>query len=231
MTFDNAGNTFIVELMTNVYTVFSDAKHSVASHFSTPESQKRLESVRYAFVNPSTMAQQLYGDNYRSSVRVPGYYDPNSHTIFLNKKTLPQISTQTAYVICYHELVHSVSAHHEVKTAGYQAFQSGIKIEVFSPRGYRCYHRALNEGMVQYLTAHNNHLPSQKYAYAKEVAIVERLAEDLGHAIIYNTMTSGDWRDFKKQLDTRYGSHTFHLLSGYMDKKQYAKAHALLDRI
>ncbi len=228
MTFDKTQYTFIVELMTNVYTVFSDAKHTIASHFQNNAAQQRLQTVRYELVDAATMAQHLYGDNYRSSVRVPGYYDPNSHTIFLNKKTLPQTAPETAYIICYHELVHSLSAHHEIKTTEYQAFQSGIKIEVFSKRGYRCYHRALNEGMVQFLTTQNAHVPSDKYAYAKEVGIIEKIADTLGRAIIHHTITTGDWRIFKKKLDDYYGAQTFQKLSAHMDKKQYTQAHMLL---
>lgn len=175
------------------------------------------------------MANHLYGDNYRSYVRVPGYYDPNSHTIFLNKKTFSRTSAQTAFIICYHELVHSLSCHRVVKTKRYQAFQSGIKIERFSPKGYSCLHRALNEGIVQYLTAYYNRIPVEDYAYAKEVALVQQIATTLGHEFIQATLTRGTWRVFKYRFEQHYGANTFECFSQLMDTKHYTEARQILN--
>jgi hypothetical protein len=216
--------------MTNVYTVFSAAKHNIASDFPQHMSQTRLARTHHAVVNPNVMASDLYGDNYRSTVRIPGYYNPNNHTIYLNKKTLPTLSEQTAYIICYHELVHSISAHRVKKTADYQLFQSGLKRETFQGGRYRCLHRLFNEGIVQYLTTYYAGVSSDNYAYAREVALVELLVADLGHDLIKNTLLDGNCENLQAHFDAHYGTGSFTRFSTLLDKKAYERAEKIITK-
>jgi len=208
--------------------IFLAAQKKIIEDFSCPIVSDRLESIDCCLDTASSLSRNLRQDNYRDTTRIPAYYDPNNHTVFLNRSCLAFTPEKIIFVICYHELVHGASLHVNYDLPGVSVFQSGIKFERYHKRNYRCFNRLLNEGIVQFLTVDNNQLSVQDYAYVKEVMIVQELVHQLGLTVVKKALLYEQYTQLKTRFEERFGPSSFTTFTQDIDQKQYHKAYHFL---
>ncbi len=208
---------------------FDAAKEKLIQHIPCPIIAARIKRISVASTDTAHINKNLRHDQYRRFVRVPAYYDPNNHTVYLNTPVIRRGPHLTRYIICYHELLHGASVHRNYKTSlGTHVFQSGIKIERFSQKSYRCINRQLNEGCIQYVATHNNNVPSNRYGYAEEVALVEKLALVIGRDVIHSALFYGKLDHLITEFEAVFGRKTFALFSRHLDRRNYQAAREIL---
>jgi hypothetical protein len=206
--------------------IFAEATSIVSTHFNTPELNQSLTHVEIDVVDSKGMAESLNLDNYRLKSRVPAYYNPNNHTIYLNKDILYKLKPSTILNICYHELLHAISAHKTWNEKRKTFFQSGLKLEIYEFSTYKCKNRALNEGIVQYFT--NKHTNAPEPAYLNEVSLVGHVTSVLGENTFQNALLTGDHNQLQQKFDAIYGINKFEQFSAALDKKEFIFAASLL---
>lgn len=215
-------------LPTLIDSLFINAKQRLTNGLPAPELHARLSTLAMEVVAPATMVHNLTGDNYRNYTRIPAYYDPNTHTIFINRAIVPDVNEKTLYTICYHELVHGASYHSTYTEGDAQVFQSGIKTERYGDGWYTCAHRLLNEGIVQYFTVKHTNQNHENLAYKHEVAIVKQLIEKLGEPVISRALYYGTVTELEDVFNRNFGAGTFFTFSRHIDKRRYSEAEAMV---
>lgn len=191
--------------------------------------RNRVAQVTVSVKDASDMAKNINGDNYRRYLNIPAYYDPNDHTVFLNRQALTRTSEATNFIICYHELIHGASVHKNYRNErGSYIFQSGVKIERYGKRTYTCKNKLLNEGLVQFFTVHYNQVRANDYGYAQEVRLVTVIAEHLGTAILEQALFYGEYDKLCTEFDAHFGTGSFARFSSALDRRDYRKAESIL---
>ncbi len=186
-----------------------------------------LTKVERVIIRKARTIKRPSDDHYQVSSRVPAYYNPNNHTVYLNEIVLKRVSAAKAYNVCYHELVHAISNHHTWKHTSRSYFRSGVKIEVYYSNNYECKHRALNEGITQYLT--NTNTEATEPAYQNEVVLVQKIAKTLGKRVLVEAVVLGKGNILQNLFDARYGQDSFEHFSSCLDKKDYQTANNIID--
>jgi hypothetical protein len=213
-----------------VQDIFYRAHNKLLEDLSCSTVESRMHNIHVQIVTSQAMVTNLKADNYERFAHIPAYYDPNIHTIFLNKTHLSSLPSKTIFIVCYHELIHGASLHVSYKLPGVNVFQSGIKFERYRTNQYKCYNRLLNEGMVQYLTTYYNKLDSEQFAYPKEVGVVKQIAQDLGVEVVKNALLYEQYTHLKTRFDAFYGQDTFAQLTDSMDKRAFRKVKLILQQ-
>ncbi len=214
--------------MIDVHHTFLQALSLIESHFATASGLSHVSQVTVSIVDARGMAQSLGQDCYRTKSRIPAYYNPNNHTIYLNQDILENTPRTTLLNICYHELVHAVSKHHTWREGTKSFFQSGLKLEIYHKQSYICRYRALNEGVVQYFT--NTHTEATEPAYQKEVAVVTKLVQALGEETVRQASIEGNISLLQEAFALTFPHTSLDALAELLDRKKYDTALSILDQ-
>jgi len=211
-----------------VVTIFRTAQLAIRNDFSRSGIQERINAIHVKLVDPAEIAKNLHVDNYRRYVTVPAYYDPNAHTVYLNKPVLSEEPEPTIRFVCYHELLHGASTHQDYTDGNAHIYQSGLKIERYENGRYMCQNRLLNEGCIQFLTKQHNPVPINGYAYQYETDLVAHMAKKIGIKLITNALFHHGYQDLIEAFQSQYGPGSFYRFSRLIEKRKYDEASTLI---
>lgn len=160
-------------------------------------------------------------------LKTPGYYDANTHTIYLNESIIGGLAPATVATIYYHELLHAISYHQVVKQRTTRVFQSGLRLERYGFTGVRQVdHGRLNEGVVQYFS--NEFTDNVELAYNNEVMAVSIAVTYLGRTPFLNALVHGNIAGLEEVFNTCFGDRSFARFSAALDARKYDEAYALI---
>ncbi len=209
-------------MVSDIAAIFREAYKAIQPNLTAAQLEL-LASTEVAIVTSHELGRSL---GRSSAVRVPAYYNPNDHTIYLNKSILAHTTAKKIFNICYHELTHATSYHHTWQEGRASYFQSGLKLEVYRGAAYSCHHRALNEGVVQFLT--NAETQGLEPAYQDEVTCIAFMMMVIGITVVKQTLAQGSLHRLEETFHAHFGDNTFQTFSRLLDKKEYHAAQQLL---
>ncbi len=208
----------------SIDSIFSSSQDQLSLSLGSLSLAYKVQSVAFKPVSKQTIVSRLKKYVPESQSRIPGYYDPNYHAIYLNQCLVRELSQAQIEIICRHEQVHSASFHTTSRSKLARTFRSGIKIEVFYLGKYLCRHRLLNEGLVQYFTLLSLPHHPINTAYVQEVKLIRRLSHHLGVSLLEKALFYGDVNKLQTAFDTRWGKKSFYRFSHLVDTKRYGLA-------
>lgn len=207
-----------------LYSIFLKAQAKLSSDFNNEAVKTHLHTLKVRTYNNRPSSRGT--DQYRAKSRVPAYYDPNCHTIYLNSLLLGELRESTVYNVCYHELVHAASYHHSYPANdGAVVYQSGIKLEIYRGSNYACRNRGLNEGTVQSIANKNT---IQEVAYSQEAELVELAQDSIGTEPFYNALFEGEVFALETTFNAYFGKGTFRQFATALDKRDFETARDLV---
>ncbi len=206
-------------MISSLSVLLSSVQQKIARDFSGTSSLETLSTT--VLDAPSWRSHQP------RHPRTPGYYDANTHTIYLNEAIIQDLVPATIATIYYHELLHAISFHRVMKKNTIRIFQSGLRIEQYGFTGMRSTkHGRLNEGVVQYFS--NEFTDNVELAYNSEVMAVSIAITYLGRTPFLNALVHGDTCELEEVFNICFGENSFTLFSGALDARDYDVAYALI---
>lgn len=211
-----------------IRSIFDQSQKELIHEYNSFFRAYKLLTVTASVVSAARMAELLKPFKQRSPRRIPAFYDPTLHTIYINKSLLRTMRQSDVHTICRHELIHACSFHANERVGDIHQFRSGIKVESFYALGtYRCQNRMLNEGLVQYFTLQGLGT-TEAEAYKHEVAIVGQLEHVIGQAVLGRALFSGELSQLQSAFDGVFGDGKFLKFSQAVDDKHFSLARAIL---